>query len=826
MLRGRALMGLCLLSMLGASGMAALGTQTVPGALSMQATIECVGVVAPYAGDDNRNNAATIWYRPLSVAAWQAGPEMMVDRTARQWRASLVYLSPGTEYEVQVRFTDPDGVTPAVVGGPIQTRPDYPDVGDGGHILIVPGDGDLQTVARAASPGDTIRLRSGVYHTTATLRAEDSGAAGHYVTIEPVPGEHVVLDGSDVEINDRLVDNWHQYQGSIYYADLAWGDRACDPDGNYTMPNYVGERRGTDGVRYLLYNDGSEEWDDFLAGPPGKAYYDCDGAHIGRLYVTTYEGDDPDLHEMHVARYKTGLFLAGADYVRIRNLEFRYYGWYGIHLGAPGADHNIVEGNTFHGSKYHVFVGTWTSDPANAVSADNLVQDNHFYEQGYRDSRWTWREHYGHARSVAVVVVYAKGGNVIRRNTLKGGQDGIAVGWQSHNTDVYENVIEEYMDDGIEVDSQPGYNIRVWENTIRHCFSSISNQDWFIGDYWNAGPVYVFRNVIDGGSDPLGRTDLNGGIEGYFSNYAFKVGTDMDGPGRVYYYHNTVYIPDSPVGGNGVQDAGGGYFSGLVARNNLWAVRGRVFYMHLPTAIVRHDLDCDNLQNAGTPTDTRFILWSRSGGPEGNGVYRNLSTFQAYTGQELHGISDNSTSFKPDFSLRAGSPEIDAGCVIAGFNDHGPWAYRGPKPDIGAFEYARRPDLSASTKRPALGAVSTGDRVTYTIRVVNTGAPLTSTVIVTDVLPAGLDYLDGTVTATLGSAWVTSGGGLLIHWRGVMSDTPAVEIRYGVRVEASGTLALQNVAWIGSGVTEVISRSATIIVNGKSCYLPVVVRSQ
>ena len=53
---------------------------------------------------------------------------------------------------------------------------------------------------------------------------------------------------------------------------------------------------------------------------------------------------------------------------------------------------------------------------------------------------------------------------------------------------------------------------------------SISNQSWFSGDYWNTGPIYIFRNVIDGGSDPQGRTDRFGDITGYFSNYAFKVG--------------------------------------------------------------------------------------------------------------------------------------------------------------------------------------------------------------------------------------------------------------------------------------------------------------
>jgi uncharacterized repeat protein (TIGR01451 family) len=812
----RLLVSLFVTCVLGSIGMVPPGARTVsenstvPKALSMHTTIEAIGVVAPYTGDDNQNNVASIWYRRAGTSAWMAGPEMVADRFAREWRVSLVHLSPGTEYQVEVRFTDADGVDPAAVNGSIRTRPDYPNVGSGGNISYVATAEDLEAAIKTASPGDTIRIHAGTYYTSASLGVADSGEPGRYLTIEAAPGELVILDGSDPDLNDPAVDNWHPYQGNIYYADLAWGDSECD---NFSLPRYVGEQRDGDGVRYLLYR-GSGQWNAFLDALPGKAYYDCHG----RLYVATYDGVDPDDREMHVSRRGIGFSLAGADYVRIRSLEFRYYGLSGVYLAAPGADHNIIEGNTFHGiGRFHIHIGDG--------GTDNLIQDNRFYEIGYRDSGWTWDEQYHYALMAVIRLYYAGPGNVIRRNTLKNGTDAISVGWQSHNTDVYENLIEDYMDDGIEVDDQPGYNIRVWANILRHCYSSISTQDWFIGDYWNAGPVYIYRNIIEGGSDPQGRTAVNGDIEGYFSNFAFKVGTDLDRVGRVYYYHNTVYIPDSPVGGNGIQDAAGGHFSGIVARNNLWDVRGRVFRLHRPTTVTHHDMDCDNLHNAGTPTDARFIQWSNTGGPEGDGVYRNLADFQAYTGQELHGISDNGTLFNPDLSLQAGSPEIDAGCLIVGFNDRGPWAYKGQMPDIGAFEFSDEPDLSASTKTASTAAVSTGDSLIYTVRIVNTGKPLTTTVTMTDALPVGLDYLTGTLTTTLGTVWVTPGPNTSIGWQGNISDTPTAEIRFGVSVTISDTLALQNIAAIDDGLDQVITRSATIIVNGLPVYLPIVLRN-
>jgi uncharacterized repeat protein (TIGR01451 family) len=494
-----------------------------------------------------------------------------------------------------------------------------------------------------------------------------------------------------------------------------------------------------------------------------------------------------------------------------------------VYLNKPGADHNIIEGNVFHGiGRYHIRVGVGVAPP---YSADNLIQDNSFYEYGYRDSGWSWYQQKDYAFSVGVRLSHAGPGNVIRRNTFKSGQDAINVNWQSHNTDVYENVIEEYMGDGIEVDDQPGHNIRAWDNVIRYCYSSISNQDWFTGDYWNTGPVYIFRNVVQGGFDPQGRTDVEGGIAGYYTNYGFKVGTDEDGPGRVHYYHNTISIPESPLGppwgGHGIQDSGGDHFSGIVSRNNLWNIRARIFYLRYPTTVANHNLDCDNLHNL--VPDYAFIQWSNDGGPEGNGTYRTLEDFQAYTGQELHAISDNGTLFNSDLSLQTGSPEIDAGCVIVGFNDRGPWAYTGQAPDIGAFELLA-PNLTTSSKTANSTTLSTGDSVTYTVRIVNTGTPLTSTVVMTDTLPIGLNYLDGTLTATFGTAWVEQATATSVHWQGLLSDTSVIEIRYGGHIITTDTVALRNTAWIDDGRTQVIGRSAVVLVNGIPYYVPIILR--
>jgi len=205
----------------------------------------------------------------------------------------------------------------------------------------------------------------------------------------------------------------------------------------------------------------------------------------------------------------------------------------------------------------------------------------------------------------------------------------------------------------------------------------------------------------------------------------------------------------------------------------------------------------------------------------GNGAYSILASFQSYVGQERHGISNSGTRFNPDFSLRAGSPEIDAGSIITGINDHGPWAYQGQRPDIGAFEYSNAQSLYDSGKTASALVPQTGETVTFTIRVVRANMPLTSLSIMTDTLPAGETYLTGTLTATLGTAQVISNP-VTIYWQGDLSNAPIAEIRYAVRIDASEGAILANVARIDEGYGQTISRAAILIVNGLTTHLPVI----
>jgi uncharacterized repeat protein (TIGR01451 family) len=128
------------------------------------------------------------------------------------------------------------------------------------------------------------------------------------------------------------------------------------------------------------------------------------------------------------------------------------------------------------------------------------------------------------------------------------------------------------------------------------------------------------------------------------------------------------------------------------------------------------------------------------------------------------------------------------------------------------------PDLSLSIKRASAMAPRQGEAVTYDIILRNNGGPLTVTTTVTDIIPSGLSYIPGSVTATLGTPRYVGGA---IYWSDILSTTPTMTLTYGVTVTAATPTLIQNTAVIDSGPFGTLTRSTTIIVNnGYPIYLP------
>lgn len=134
------------------------------------------------------------------------------------------------------------------------------------------------------------------------------------------------------------------------------------------------------------------------------------------------------------------------------------------------------------------------------------------------------------------------------------------------------------------------------------------------------------------------------------------------------------------------------------------------------------------------------------------------------------------------------------------------------------------PDLSGSAKRASTVSVRTGDVVTYSILLTNSGGPVTSTIRITDTIPAGLNYRPGSVTATSGI--VNSSQLPTITWHSPPPASFPITLTYAVTVSFASTLTIENVVVIDTGFSQPFARSAVILVNPYKMVLPLVLRNE
>lgn len=130
--------------------------------------------------------------------------------------------------------------------------------------------------------------------------------------------------------------------------------------------------------------------------------------------------------------------------------------------------------------------------------------------------------------------------------------------------------------------------------------------------------------------------------------------------------------------------------------------------------------------------------------------------------------------------------------------------------------------LGLSKKTASAVVANVGNRVTYTIELIRSGAPLASTILVTDTVPGTLSYVAGSLTATTG----TANDSLMpvLTWSGALSAQARAVITYAVTVNVSTPQVVTNTATIDAGVAGRLTRNATVLANWKLLYLPLVRR--
>ncbi|MDA0990904.1 MAG: right-handed parallel beta-helix repeat-containing protein, partial [Verrucomicrobia bacterium] len=630
----------------------------IPGELELYPTYTAVSLELPYQGDANGNATAEFEWRLVGESEWQPGVAVTVDRDHRFMWASIWPLEQDQELEVRFTVSDPSPLPDPFVAR-VRTHRLVLETQGGQTVYVSPQHGDddnagtqaapfktLQRAVRRLQPGDTVFAMSGQYRESVYMEFSAKGTAENPIVVSAAPGQHPVLDSSLAV--PRNYNKWQQVSAGVWKATVPAGDAGA---------GYVAE----DGKRMYRYETLADLQADKFEN---KRCWARDGE---TLYVRPGDGRPPHVHAYNVAQHEYGFYLEGCRYVVLKGFEMRYYGSACVRLSGSGTTGNVIYGNDLHNSQQGMFLKTDTTDL-------NAIWHNTIYEPGIRDFSWNSIKASGYARQ-GVNILYAGRGTSVCYNDVHDWFDCIvALSWKRPNDlqlnrdmDVMYNRLWNVGDDALELDGG-GVNMRVHGNRIRNAHTAISLAPV------ERGPVYATRN------------------DGTYHTLFFKLSVGAPSEGWTYAYHNSGY---SMATGNESTMLRFNDYSlpdkHRVFKNN--AFIGSEWSVHRGRS-GEHELDYNCYFNTPS-TGFRKFQWDQI-------TYTSLASFQAASGQEMHGLyADPRFTSTPDLDKFAGdefplhsdtsigdlhplpdSPLIDAGGRVRGINNK----FAGAAPDIGAFE--------------------------------------------------------------------------------------------------------------------------------------------
>jgi hypothetical protein len=200
--------------------------RVVPGELMVDPpTLENLGFRWYITGDSNRNASVQMAYREVDTAAWRdAMPMLRVHhevanqdyrpyRTGNLFAGSVMFLKPGTAYEVRLTMDDPDGGGPPARLLTVTTRSEpgvwsngperhvYPAAHEGSPPNGALGTGGtpvapvgLEAALKAARPGDILLLHAGIYR--GRFAAPLEGTPEWPIVLRAAGDGEVILEGT------------------------------------------------------------------------------------------------------------------------------------------------------------------------------------------------------------------------------------------------------------------------------------------------------------------------------------------------------------------------------------------------------------------------------------------------------------------------------------------------------------------------------------------------------------------------------------------------------------------------------------------------------
>lgn len=631
--------------------------------MELYGTFQAIGVKVTIASadDPDQDAIANVEYRISGTEKYRRGfPLSRVSNT--RFVGSIFELFPGTNYDVRVIFSDPDGTFTGSVSGTISTRAEITIPAPNNSYYVGPaGSGTACSLAAPCSlteglsqaqAGDEVVLRGGVYY-QGGIWLPHSGTTNAPIVIRGFAGETAILDGADPATFSWISQGGGVWRTSVNVADT----HLMTANGNRLYPYQN------------LADLQTLKW-----GIPG--FY-VNGTTV---YVRLSGNANPNSTQIAVSR-ESHAFWIEQDFIYILDLTFRHYGQGQNQkvIQLLNASNSLVQGSTFGINDLGISI--WGD------AHSNVVQDNEFYDTTYG---WSWEaikagadlEEGGVRIESADDKAIIPRGSVIRRNTFHNSFDGLGVCPQddttplpplTNETDVYDNLIYNTGDDGVETDGVCS-NVRIWGNKFKNVFAGISLAPA------RGGPIYVLRNVISG-------TDYS----------SFKFVYDPIPSGPMFLFHNT-----SDGGININEDT---IWPLVTFRNNILLSDGTSVNNQVDDPL---DFDYDVVYSR---LGQSLFDWKDTS-------YYSLADVCAAQGQECHGLQVLPTFAdiaNGDYGLTAKSPPIDKGIFIPGINDR----YAGAAPDIGAFEYET--DGIRLDAFPAFHRVDPGETGVYVLEIWPTG---------------------------------------------------------------------------------------------------------
>lgn len=364
------------------------------GHVRIEPTWGCMGIEWPFTGDANRNAQATVEFRRKGTTQWRPALPLFLHEFEAQRRGegdpmgrqvtsgpkvtmlagSLFRLCPGTEYEVRLTLTDPDGgsETRTVAAA---TRA-YPRMPAGKPIMV--NEGGLAKAQDLAKPGTVMVLAKGTYPAVALTKSGKPGAPIVYraardgeVTIQgkiEIKADHVWLHGlvlRDEVAPPRSPGDSRNIEGT--------GDNVCitgcNLQAHYCIHTPAGARdwfiadntiTGDAGGRFRLDGEGVD-----FGADRGSGHAVCYNEITDAADGISYGGENIDVYGNYI--HETVDDCIEPDYARqnYRVFENRCYNsMCGLSFqpmkGGPWYFHNnIVAGNYLHALKVKRITG-WT----------------------------------------------------------------------------------------------------------------------------------------------------------------------------------------------------------------------------------------------------------------------------------------------------------------------------------------------------------------------------------------------------------------------------------------------------------------------------------